>query len=231
MINHLRSAAVFVIIPVAVAAMLSGCGRPRLGFDRGGGQLQITSHLDQRAALRGGFQTGMYRLDGANKLTMLLLDGPPESPSQAVTIRMLWQPRAGHTPVQETATNATVHYVIFTGEADTQVGIYSGAGYFYPQSALDGSPMRGAIWQATLQLDVSSEGFRDLLGSAILKGNVKAQRDDLRTSRTLRRIHERVHATLGYPRQVQGESTTPSPSASYRKADTADTADADGATG
>ena len=36
MIDHIRSAAVFVIIPVAVAAMLSGCGRPWLGVDRGG---------------------------------------------------------------------------------------------------------------------------------------------------------------------------------------------------
>ena len=201
-----------LILALVLTATTTGCGRPWLNLGRGGGTLQVTSNVDEATAvLRGNFQTGLYRLDSSNQVTVVLIDGPVESPDQAVTIRMLWPPHAGRTPVEETATNATVHYVIFPATPAEQVGIYSGAGYLFPSGDPGGSRMQADLWQATLKLDVATDGFRDLLGSATLEGRVKARRDDTGTSRTLRRIQQYLHQMLGYPRQVMGEPAASCP--------------------
>lgn len=169
----------------------------------GGGTLSIRSLTERDTVLRGGFSTGIYRYDDLNHFTVILLDGPIENPTQAVTIRMMWAPRAGRTPIDGTATNATIHYMIFTGADKSQAGIYSGAGYIFPTSEREADKLEAGVWQANLRLTDRSPGFEDLLGQAAVKGGLTARRDDAAVEETLRKLNVLIRQKVGYPRLVE----------------------------
>lgn len=186
----------------ALALLLVVAGLAMACTPSGGGQLSIRSLTENDAFLRGGFSTGVYRYDDANHITVVLLDGPIENPSQAVTIRMLWAPRAGRTPIDATATNATIHYVIFTGTDRAQAGVYGGAGYIYPTSKRQASTLKAGVWEANLRMTDRSEGFEDRLGQAAVRGGLTARRDDVAVEATLRKLNVMIRQKLGYPRLV-----------------------------
>ncbi len=185
------------------AFLLSGCAGAWLAGE--GGRLRIESQAEPGTSLSGGFDTGLYRYDSPNELTVLLFDGPAESPTQAVSIRMHWRPRAGGTPIDPNATNATIHYIILAGAEGAEAGVYSGAGYVYPRVKPGRKRFVAGLWQANLRLDVATDGFKDLLGQALLKGSFTARRDDLETGQMLRRLNGLLHQKLGYPRLVMAD--------------------------
>ena len=166
----------------------------------GSGNLTLKSQSQPGMVLGGAFTSSYYSLDDKNRLTVLLLDGSIEDPAQVVTIRMFWSPRAGRTPIDATATNATIHYTIFSPDADQQVGVYSGAGFVYPLGKVDGETLTADLWQGTVRLADRSENFTDLLGQAILDGHLTATRDEVAVSRALRRFETLITDRLGYPR-------------------------------
>lgn len=168
----------------------------------GGGELSLRSNDDSGRVLKSGFESGLYRFDDKDHLTILLFDGPIEAPTQAVTIRLFWTPQAGKTPVDATATNATINYVIFTGDGGARTGIYTGAGFVYPKNAAGGDQLEAGVWDATLLLRDSTTGFNDLLGQAVLRGGFNARRDDAAVNSALRKLNVLVHQRLGYPRMV-----------------------------
>lgn len=192
---------------VTCALTLSGCSAPWLGLAGDGGKLRIINQDNPDTMLFSRFETGIYRYEDQNEVTVLLFDGPLENPSQAVTIRMLWRPKAGATPIDPDATNSTVHYVILTGKDRDEVGIYSGAGYLYPRVKVGRPSLSASIWQANLHLDSSTDGFRDLLGQAMLKGRFSARRDDIETDTALRRLNQLIQERLGYPRLVHADTS------------------------
>lgn len=177
-----------------IAALAIGCSP--------GGHLAIRSVTDRDTLLEGGFDSSIYRLDDRGNLTILLLDGPLENPAQAVTIRMLWAPRTARTPLDPGATNASIRYVIFTGENNGRVGVYSGAGYFYPTGRPGQSRITGEIWEASLRLIDGSDGFSDLLGPSQLSGHISALRNDGAMNEALNRLDILVTKRLGYPQYV-----------------------------
>lgn len=190
-----------VVALIALCALIGGCGTKTLTAP--GGKLAVRSQSNEGATLAGGFDSGYYEYDDANNVRVVLFDGPPEQPTQAAVITMFWNPRAGRTPIDPTATNATVQYVIFSGESE--VGIYSGAGFMHPKGKPGGDRLSAAVWQATLRLTDRSENFQDLLGQAILEGNFSARRDDAAISQMVRRLNLIIRERLGYPRLVRGE--------------------------
>ncbi len=194
-----------MVCALFVLAFVLPCGCSTFWLGRTGGRLHIESQLDQGTILSGGFETGLYRFDGPNEVTVLLFDGPPEAPSQAMAIRMLWQPRAGRTPIDPSATNATVHYVIMSDTG--QMGVYGGAGYLFTHSTPGSATFSAGLWQANLSLSDQSEGFSDLLGQAIIQGSFTARRDDMATTQALRRLHQLVQQNLGYPRMVRAPAS------------------------
>ncbi|MBI1336583.1 MAG: hypothetical protein GC164_06435 [Phycisphaera sp.] len=201
--DSLRRAIARIVCVTTVSLCVAGCGLiPRMGPS---GELAITSITHQGVSLSGGFESAVYSFDDSNNLTILLFDGPAENPVQAVTLRVFWQPRAGRTPMDETATNTTVHYVIFAGEDRREVGIYEGAGFVYVKNDPGDDPLRAAVWQATLQLADHTAMFNDLLGKADLKGSFSAKRDDAAVNSYLRALQVRVNEKLGYPRLVRGK--------------------------
>lgn len=199
--HHRRNAAWLTAVTL-VALLSSGCGIQNIVRNtRAGGALAIRSQAEVDTVLKGGFKTGLYSYDDKNNLTVVLLDGPIENPSQAVTIRLFWAPRAGRTPIDASATNATVHYIVFTGESK-QAGVYSGAGFLYPDTEVGGSRIQAGVWDANLVLSDRSELFNDLLGQAKLEGHFNARRDDAETQNLVRQLNILVRDRLGYPRLV-----------------------------
>lgn len=170
-------------------------------FGSSGGTLSVTSIADAEETLQGQFQAGIYTTGDANSATMILYDGPPENPAAAVTIRMFWNPDAGRTPIDATATNATIQYILFD-TAGKEIAIYSGAGYFYPNSSVGDDKFTGSVWQSSLRLADKSEGFEDKLGQAQLKGKFTVNRDDLGIDEALHKLNVQVRERLGRTRLV-----------------------------
>ncbi len=182
---------------LAFLLMLAGCTT----YHQHG--LVVTSQTWPDRLLLGEFQTALYSMNDTNTLTLVLLDGPTDGAKQdarqVATIRVFWKPRAGRTPIDPTATNATVHYAIFSGPSGREVGVYSGAGFVYPVDNPGGPIFRADIWEVTLRLTDRSAGFEDLLGEAALEGHLTATRDDAAVNQVVRNLRARISQRMGYP--------------------------------
>lgn len=173
----------------------------------GGGDISVASQNKRNTTLASGFSSGIYRFDSQDQMTVLLFDGPIEKPTQVCTIRLFWKPHAGKTPIDQTATNATIHYVIFAGDNRDHVGVYSGAGFVYLKSKPGVSGLRASVWEANLRLTDRNDSFNDLLGPSLLEGGFTALRDDVGVDRAMRAINSQLREQLGYPRMVDAGAT------------------------
>jgi hypothetical protein len=178
------------LLPIVFVSLLLGCS---------GGRLTLRSAERPRQAMRGSFNRGVYGFDNKNSLDVLLIEEKAGEPAQAVHLQMHWSPRAGRTPIDENATNAVVHYIVFAGDS---AGVYSGAGFLFPQTEPGTKSLAGEVRNASLRLQDSGESFEDPLGLAIASGSFRATRNDLETQRLLREIRLRLRDKLGYPRLV-----------------------------
>ncbi len=179
------------------------------------GQLETQAGRGAPVTLRGDFDTAYYGNADDNTVTFVLIDGPEADPTQAVIVRLFWRPRAGRTPLEETATNCTITYLVFADDPDDdrrnpgQLGLYSGAGFLY----LDGKPgpasLAADMWEAALNLETRSDRFVDLLGEANLTGSFKAQRDPGKVNALLADLNRRIYERLGFPRMVAAPAATP----------------------
>ena len=165
----------------------------------GGGRLALRSTERDTAVLVGNFNRGFYGFVDRNRVDVLLIDGDPDNPKQAVHLNMYWQPRAGKTPIDSNATNATINYIVFNPDG---AGVYSGAGFLLPQTDPGESTLRADVLEASLRLMDASESFADPLGLTTASGGFTARRNDLATQRALRQIRVLLGDKLGYPRLV-----------------------------
>lgn len=186
---------------------LSGCS----GASHRSGELSIQSRSNPDTPTLAGFSHGIYSLEGKSTLTVLLTDGPVDSPRRALIVRMFWRPKAASTPLDETATNATVQYIVFGTDPEhgdggaPSVGIYSGGGFLYPETDPGTPNLQANLWQATLSLADASDGFDDTLGPSILTGKFSARRDEDALPDAVRKINIAVTGALGAPRFVTAE--------------------------
>ena len=139
------------------------------------------------ARLQPHFTTHVFVSDDINFAHIYLTDienlGTPEARGEGMTgnilhIHMFLYPKAGKTPIDFTASNATITHVVL---ADGAYGIYAGGGFFLP-SGKPKSKLAGRIAEATLRPIAATSGFEDLLGWNELTGNVGATRDDDRAA-------------------------------------------------
>jgi hypothetical protein len=198
-----------------------------------GGELTINSVSNKDVLIKAGFEHGIYSTSNSSTATIVLYDGTLEDPRQVLVIRMFWNPHAGKTPIDPTATNATMQYVIFpdgkgasekasasagenkaggNGEEGKQVGIYSGAGYLYPNSDIGDDKLVASVWQSTLRMGDKTEGFYDRLGQSLMKGRFTVMRDDLAIQQTLHQLNVKIRQRLGKARLIRNE-----PSADQKK--------------
>lgn len=165
-----------------------------------GGTITIESLIgDGRLGAR--FTEGIYTYDGRSTLTLVLTDGPAETAVHAAVVRLLWVPRGVETPSNRTATNITVHYILFAG--DSEVGVFEGAGFMLPLSSPGDPLFRGRISQASIRMADRSTGFVDRLGPADLTGGLVVREDKTAVTDVLRVLAERIERRLGYPRLVE----------------------------
>ncbi len=167
-----------------------------------GGDLSLRSRSNDGVRLDGAFATAYYSVDDQQRLTLVLMDGPEQKPERAVTLRMQWRPRAGKTPVDRNAINATIHYAIFSGAGSEQVGIYSGAGFVFPRGELGDDTLRLSLWDSSLRLLDRTPGFNDLLGQAVLTGDFRVEHNPGETRRLIAQLDQLLTQKLGYPRVV-----------------------------
>ncbi len=190
-----RAAGVAALLGAAV--MLAGCGGP-------GGALTIRStELGNDAMLAGDFDTAVYAASGQQRLDLVLLAGPAESPRRAMHVRMFWKPMAGATPFDPSATNTTVRLMVFEGE---EAGVYAGGGLLRPRSKVGKEQFKATLRNATLRLLDATEAYRDPLGAAVAAGDITARRHDERTEELLRQLARHLEQRFGYPVMAGADS-------------------------
>jgi len=170
-----------------------------------GGKLSLYRDTEPQTVVEGDFDSGIYSFDDTGNITVLLFDGPVDRPTRAMTMRMMWEPRAARTPLAPGATNATIRYVIFRGDQKPMVGLYSGAGFLYPKGRLGSGNLTLSLWQGNLRWSEASDGFEDQLGQVQIRGVFSAHRDDKAMHQALRRISVRLSHSLGYPQYVRAD--------------------------
>lgn len=206
-----KGVGICVLITLLCTGMSSCRGASFAGFvlpGPQGGSLQVETTGDTPVSLTGRFRTALYS-DQRVETSFFLSDTPIDDlldgtvrDGQIVHVDLLWAPRAGYTPIEDTATNASIRYIIFV---DGQVGIYGGAGF----ARLRGKPGNDrfglTLRAATLSLIESTDGFHDLLTPATLTGSFNARLDNHMTRQMQNAVSQRVTNTLGRSRLVDAQ--------------------------
>jgi len=194
MIHCTRAAALIAL------AMLTGCEGASVFSMLGSGMSIESTALESDARVTGNFTTAVYNFEDPNTLDVILIDGSVDDPHQAVHIQMYWRPRAGLTPLDDSATNAVVRYAIFDGE---QVALYGGGGMLRPGNKPGGKTFRASLLNATMRLMDADESATGPVGFiALAEGGFTATRNDLRTTELVRAIQMKLKEKLGYPRFI-----------------------------
>ena len=123
---------------------------------------------------------------------------------QILHIELLWLPRPGSTPIDSSATNASIRYIVI---ANGEVGVYIGAGFVMPHNDLDSSRLTVTVRDASLKLGDSTDGLVDLLSPAHLSGQFTAHRDPDLTRQFRLAASQFVTDALGRTRFVQTSRT------------------------
>ncbi|MGA0174286.1 MAG: hypothetical protein ACO3NL_11685, partial [Phycisphaerales bacterium] len=117
-----------------------------------------------------------------------LLEGPPQTGS-ILHAQILWGPKPGYTPVDATATNVTIRWIVFSGG---EVGVYGGAGFCWPRGTLGKGDYAISIEASTLSLIASTAGFVDLASPASITGTFSATFEPERAIRLRQAVSQLV---------------------------------------
>ncbi|MBL8762643.1 MAG: hypothetical protein JNM07_00050 [Phycisphaerae bacterium] len=107
-----------------------------------------------------------------------------------VHVHLFLVPKAGSTPIDATACNATVRQLVF---AQGVLGLYAGGGFFNPSGDPGDPELAGSMRGASLRLARSSPGFADRLGPVTLAGTFGAPRSE----GLARNLAARMEALIG----------------------------------
>lgn len=156
------------------------------------------------------FTTSVYAQLNSTETSFYLTDIPLADllagnvgTGMVVHLDLLWVPSAGDTPMDSSATNVSIRYVLF---AEGEVGIYGGAGFAMPRGEVGDGTMSLSLRDASLTLLDSTDGFVDLLSPARLTGRLTAKLDLDRSRRLAWAVNQIVTNALGYVRLVEKET-------------------------
>ncbi|MBT8484400.1 MAG: hypothetical protein HKO59_13875 [Phycisphaerales bacterium] len=159
--------------------------------------------------------TLVYGHDDRGETSFLLTDIPVDDllkgrvrDGQVLHVQLLWTPKAGATPMDPTATNVSVRHVIMT---DGEVGLYGGAGFALPSHAPGRSVLSLQLRDTSVRLLDATDGFRDPLSPARIRGGFTATLDDRLTQRLQRAASQLVTNALGHRTYVDAASPPPPP--------------------
>ncbi len=200
-----------IVLLGILAATTVGCS-PQLIYESvaPAGTFHASSLRDQPVVLSADFSNVFFSGDEYTEATFWLstvstdkiLKGKVKN-GQVIHVTVLWTPLPGMTPIDSSATNASIRYILF---ADGEVGVYEGGGFAMTVSPFWSSETRISLRDATLRLAVSTPGFRDLLSPAQLTGIASASNNARETRRFYYGTSQLVTDRLGIPWLVRAKS-------------------------
>jgi hypothetical protein len=178
---------------LAAALLLGGCAV--------GGTVHTRSTA-QSAALAPAIRYVASRPLGPGQIDLFLTDLSldeldPTTPldelnGSIIHVQMFIRPKASKTPIDSTATNATVRHVVLSAGA---IGVYSGGGFILPKSSKKATTFRAKMRGASLVLTDHTANFSDPLGPSTMTLSVRAPHDEAlaaliaaRLDQTLQRV-------------------------------------------
>jgi hypothetical protein len=154
------------------------------------------------------YVTAFYAHDEATETMFFLTDVPVDdllsgkvTRGSVVHLDLLWSPKPGSTPMDRSATNISIRFVVF---ADGEVGVYGGAGFALPDGDAGTATLGLELRDATLTLLDSTDGFNDLLSPARLTGELTARLNEKRTEQMRFAVSQLVTNALGHSHFVRG---------------------------
>ena len=175
--------------------------------ERPSGVLRAESLGRESVVLIGRFVTAFYAQNKSAETSFFLSDVPLEQllsgrvdQGLVVHLDLLWIPEAGATPMDSSATNATIRYIVI---APGEVGIYGGAGFAVPHGEPGQDTLSVSLRDASLTLLESTDGFVDLLSPARLTGDFTAVLDSRRARQIHYAVSQLVTDALGRSRLVR----------------------------
>lgn len=174
------------------ATLLVACacaGIPACGTVSEVGDVEMTSLGGTTRTLRASLGTGTYTQEAAQSSLTLssipleeLESGKPVH-GYVLHVNLIWVPKAGRTAVDPTATNTSIRLVVFAG---TELGVYGGGGFAWPDGALGDPEFALELVGSNMSLLACTPGFNDLMSPASLTGTLRATLDDAGTRRLRR---------------------------------------------
>ncbi|HYE01794.1 MAG TPA: hypothetical protein VD963_01025 [Phycisphaerales bacterium] len=163
---------------LAVLLVLAGC--------RGsGGELRARSVGEPHVEFAPELSTAVYWSQDANTADIYLSDLPVdrlaggraglgEGTGSLIHVHMFLAPRAGKTPIDETACNMTIRHLVLAGG---QRGLYGGGGFLLPGDRAGAARFSASVRSASVKLLRADPGFVDHLRVAEVTGNLTARLD------------------------------------------------------
>lgn len=194
--------ALFISSVLMLTFCLAGC----TGGAKATGSLRAESLNDDPVVLNAQYVSVVYARDDDDTVSFFLSEVPVEdllegdiTEGQVMHIELLWRPKAGSTPMDSSATNASIRHVIMV---DGELGVYGGAGFALPRGRPGQDRMRISLRDATIRLLESTDGFADPLTPARMTGNFTAIHDPQLVRKLHRAISQVVTNALGRSRFV-----------------------------
>ncbi|MCH2153628.1 MAG: hypothetical protein MK089_09845 [Phycisphaerales bacterium] len=200
-----------LILAAATAAMIGGCNYLDVtrhwvgGFATGADVMQVA---EQPRYLPMTFATAVCGEDPYVDTSVWMTDLSNDQlesgnlpDGQIMHVELLFTPRPGWTPIDATATNLAIRYILIT---NGEVGIYEGGGFGFPIGSGSSSSMTLRIEGASMQLSRSTVGFVDLLSPAELSGTFSGPCNTAEVERVRNIINQHMTNTFGQVMYVDG---------------------------
>jgi hypothetical protein len=109
-------------------------------------------------------------------------------------IHMFLYPRAGMTPIENTASTTTIRHVVLSRGA---VGVYGGGGFLSPKGGTDDRFFGGRMREAPVVLTEATPDFHDPLGASSMSVDIRAPQDEALSRLILIRLGEALRRAEG----------------------------------
>lgn len=186
----------------ALAGLLAAAGGGCAVFRTGGpsGSLSLES-FDTGERIQPRITSAAYKFVDQNTADIYLTDLPEdrllsERPDVSgmsgtlIHIRLFLVPKAGKTPIDDTACNAAFRTIVVASSEGgagssgvrTEAGMYEGGGFLYPSDRPGESVLAGSVFGSSARLTAGSPGFADRITPGMMDGKFRAPRDDDRAT-------------------------------------------------
>jgi len=156
----------------------------------------ITARFTTLAYVSDDRNTADVYLTNLDRRELELASDPARISGQIVHIHMFLTPKPGATPIDSTATNATISHLVLAGDGtDAQIGVYEGAGFVLPTSRPGYSTFKAKVRRASLALLASTPGFPDLIGPSETRIDFVAAKDAAQAELVRRKLRQLIAMT------------------------------------